>query len=65
MPIAITGATSHLGRLVIDDLLSAGVPATDLIATARDPDKALALTKGLLHGKVTVSVTRPDWPVCS
>ena len=20
---------------------------------------------GLLHGKVTVSVTRPDWPVCS
>ena len=51
-PIAITGATGHLGRLVIDDLLSAGVPATDLIATARDPDKALALTNAGVQVRV-------------
>jgi NAD(P)H dehydrogenase (quinone) len=42
-PIAITGATGHLGRLVIDDLLTAGVPGTDLIAIVRDPDKALGV----------------------
>jgi nucleoside-diphosphate-sugar epimerase len=35
MSIAITGAAGQLGRLVIDDLLSAGIPGTDLIAIAR------------------------------
>ncbi len=44
MSIAITGAAGHLGRLVIDDPLSAGIPGTDLIAIVRDPDKASALT---------------------
>ena len=44
MSIAITGAAGQLGRLVIDDLLSAGIPGTDLIAIVRDPDKASALT---------------------
>ena len=44
MSIAVTGAAGQLGRLVIDDLLSAGIPGTDLIAIARDPDKASALT---------------------
>jgi uncharacterized protein YbjT (DUF2867 family) len=33
MSIAITGAAGQLGRLVIDDLLSAGIPGTDLIAS--------------------------------
>jgi NAD(P)H dehydrogenase (quinone) len=37
MSIAITGAAGQLGRLVIDDLLSAGIPGTDLIAIVRDP----------------------------
>ena len=44
MSIAITGAAGQLRRLVIDDLLSAGIPGTDLIAIVRDPDKASALT---------------------
>jgi nucleoside-diphosphate-sugar epimerase len=35
MSIAITGAAGQLGRLVIDDLLSAGIPGTDLNAIAR------------------------------
>jgi nucleoside-diphosphate-sugar epimerase len=35
MSIAITGAAGQLGRLVIDDLLSAGIPGTDLIAIAK------------------------------
>ena len=44
MSIAITGAAGQLGRLVIDDLLSEGIPGTDLIVIVRDPDKASALT---------------------
>lgn len=32
---AVTGATGHLGRLAIEDLLSRGVPATEIVAVAR------------------------------
>ena len=35
MSIAITGAAGQLRWLVIDDLLSADIPGTDLIAIAR------------------------------
>jgi NAD(P)H dehydrogenase (quinone) len=40
--IAITGATGQLGRLVIDALLKT-VPATDIIAAVRSPEKAADL----------------------
>jgi len=39
MPFLITGATGHLGRLVVEQLLAAGVPAGDIIATGRAIDK--------------------------
>ena len=39
MPLLITGATGHLGRLVVEQLLAAGVPAGDIIATGRAIDK--------------------------
>jgi len=39
MPFLITGATGHLGRLVVEQLLAAGVPAGDIIATGRATDK--------------------------
>jgi NAD(P)H dehydrogenase (quinone) len=39
MPLLITGATGHLGRLVVEQLLEAGVPAGDIIATGRATDK--------------------------
>jgi NAD(P)H dehydrogenase (quinone) len=42
MTIAITGATGQLGRLVIDKL-KAKVPASEIIALARDPEKAADL----------------------
>jgi NAD(P)H dehydrogenase (quinone) len=35
MPLLITGATGHLGRLVVEQLLAAGVPASDITATGR------------------------------
>jgi len=40
---AVTGATGHLGPLVLDALLARGVPATDLVAIARTPAKGAAL----------------------
>jgi NAD(P)H dehydrogenase (quinone) len=39
MPLLITGATGHLGRLVVEQLLAAGVPPGDIIATGRATDK--------------------------
>ena len=42
--IALTGATGHLGRIVIDDLLAAGVPAAEIVAVVRNRDKAADLT---------------------
>jgi NAD(P)H dehydrogenase (quinone) len=35
MSIVITGATGHLGHLVVESLLSRGVPAEEIIATGR------------------------------
>ncbi|QRP47566.1 NAD(P)H-binding protein [Amycolatopsis sp. FDAARGOS 1241] len=43
MSIVITGATGQLGRLVIADLLAAGVPASEIAAVARSAEKAADL----------------------
>ncbi|MCF3963283.1 SDR family oxidoreductase [Streptomyces fuscigenes] len=40
MSIVITGATGQLGRLVVADLLAAGVPADGMTAVARSKEKA-------------------------
>ncbi|GAB4085211.1 SDR family oxidoreductase [Myceligenerans cantabricum] len=42
---AVTGATGHLGRLVVEELLSRGVPASDLVAIVRTPGKAADLAE--------------------
>ncbi|HEX4093371.1 MAG TPA: SDR family oxidoreductase [Trebonia sp.] len=39
MSLLITGATGHLGRLVVEQLLAADVPAGDIVATGRSTDK--------------------------
>ncbi|MDR7273863.1 SDR family oxidoreductase [Catenuloplanes atrovinosus] len=41
--IVVTGATGHLGRLVVQDLLDRGVPAGEIVAAVRTPDKAADL----------------------
>ncbi|MCX4665147.1 SDR family oxidoreductase [Streptomyces sp. NBC_01381] len=43
MSIVVTGATGHLGRLVIDGLLAARVPAGQIAAVVRDKEKAAPL----------------------
>ncbi|MFF4966179.1 NAD(P)H-binding protein [Streptomyces sp. NPDC001037] len=42
MSIALTGASGQLGRLVIEELLTSGVPANEVVAIVRDPAKATA-----------------------
>jgi NAD(P)H dehydrogenase (quinone) len=39
MTIAITAASGHLGRLVVEDLLERGVPADQIRAIVRTPEK--------------------------
>ncbi|GIJ42241.1 SDR family oxidoreductase [Micromonospora andamanensis] len=36
MSIVVTGATGHLGRLIVTSLLQRGVPATGIVAVGRD-----------------------------
>lgn len=43
MSVVITGATGHLGRLVVADLLAHGHPAGQITATGRDADRLAAL----------------------
>lgn len=38
--IAVTGASGHLGRLVIETLLAENIPADRIVAVVRDPQKA-------------------------
>lgn len=47
--IAVTGVTGNLGRVVLDDLLTR-VPATELVAVARDPEKAAGLGVDVRRG---------------
>jgi NAD(P)H dehydrogenase (quinone) len=40
MSTVITGASGHLGRLVVDQLLAAGTPPAQIVATGRDREAA-------------------------
>jgi NAD(P)H dehydrogenase (quinone) len=39
MSLVVTGATGHLGRLVVESLLQRGVPAGEIVATGRNVEK--------------------------
>ncbi|MGS2618105.1 SDR family oxidoreductase [Micromonospora sp. LZ34] len=39
MSIVVTGATGHLGRLIVESLLRRGVPAGEVVALGRDTDR--------------------------
>ncbi|GAA1542396.1 SDR family oxidoreductase [Kribbella lupini] len=45
MSIVVTGSTGALGRLVVQDLLAAGVPAGEIKAVARSKEKAADLAE--------------------
>lgn len=44
-PIAVTGATGHLGRLIVESLIERGVAPHDVLATGRNPEKLEALAQ--------------------
>ena len=51
MRIAVTGATGHLGGLIIESLLQRGVAASDLVAVVRSAEKAQPLAdRGITLG---------------
>lgn len=49
MQIAVTGATGHLGGLVIESLLTRGVAPGDITAIVRNESKAAALAEKGVH----------------
>ena len=55
MSTVITGASGHLGRLVVDQLLAAGTPPAQIVATGRDVDKLADLAQS------GVTVRRADF----
>ena len=58
MSVVVTGATGHLGRLVVESLLEQGVPARDITAAGRDTSKI----KDLADRGVRVRVIDYDDP---
>lgn len=42
---AVTGASGHLGRFAVNELLARGMPAVDIIAVVRSPSKAADLAE--------------------
>jgi NAD(P)H dehydrogenase (quinone) len=45
MSIVVTGATGHLGRLVVESLLERGVPAAEVVAVGRGVEKIADLAE--------------------
>ena len=45
MSTVVTGASGHLGRLVVDQLLADGTPPAQIVATGRDIDKLTGLAQ--------------------
>lgn len=59
MTLLVTGATGHLGRLVIDSLLARGAQPDEIVAGVRDPAKAVDLADRGIRTAV-VDYDRPE-----
>jgi NAD(P)H dehydrogenase (quinone) len=57
---AVTGATGHLGRLVVQQLLARGVPAADVVVLARTPEKAADLGVPVRRADYSDPATLPE-----
>lgn len=57
--IVITGATGQFGRLVLKHLLNRGVPAGEIVAAIRNPDKASEFTAQGIEVRIA-DYDRPD-----
>jgi NAD(P)H dehydrogenase (quinone) len=59
MSIVVTGATGHLGRLVVESLLERGIPAAQIVAAGRNTDKIQDLADRGVTVK-QIDFTRPE-----
>lgn len=59
MSLVITGATGHLGRLVVADLLERGVPGDEILATGRREEALAELAASGVRTAVT-DYARPE-----
>lgn len=53
--IAVTGATGNLGGLVVDHLLSLGIPPADIVPFVRSAEKADAFTAREMKPRIASS----------
>jgi NAD(P)H dehydrogenase (quinone) len=56
---AVTGASGHLGRLAVRELLARGVPSSNIVAIARTRDRVADLVQRGVDVRVA-DYTRPD-----
>ncbi|MFE2497605.1 SDR family oxidoreductase [Streptomyces scopuliridis] len=59
MSIVVTGATGHLGRLVVESLLADGVPADGIAVVVRNEEKAAGLVARGVEPRVA-DYSRPE-----
>ncbi|MBO9553536.1 SDR family oxidoreductase [Cellulomonas sp.] len=59
MSVVVTGATGHLGRLVVEHLLAGGLPADQVTAVGRNADRLAELTS---RGVRAVAADYADGP---
>jgi NAD(P)H dehydrogenase (quinone) len=57
---AVTGTTGQLGPLVVRELLARGVPAADVVALARTPEKAADLGVPVRRADYSDTATLPE-----
>ena len=57
---AVTGTTGHLGPLVVRELLARGVPAAEVVALARTPEKAADLGVPVRRADYSDTATLPE-----
>lgn len=60
MSVVVTGATGHLGRLIIQNLLARGMQASQITATGRSADKLADLADSTGVGTAVIDYNKPD-----
>jgi NAD(P)H dehydrogenase (quinone) len=61
LSIVVSATSGHLGRLIVEDLLDRGVPATDVVAGARSLDAIKGLTEAGVRTAVSTTTTPAPW----
>ncbi len=60
MSIVVTGATGHLGRLIVEHLIERGVQPGDIVGAGRSPEKLAELSSALGVATAVVDYSKPE-----